>query len=298
MFTYLYIFVLNQYFCVIMKKMHLYEPFSVSFETMDECPLNEYHHSFFQLVYILAGTGKQCINQHTFDYQPGHLFLITPQDSHSFDIETTTQFFFLRFNDIYIKSKALQTESIQRLEFILQNANHKPGCILKNQTDKSLVRPIVEAIIRESVNRDLYDREITQQLVNTLIVVVARNIAKYLPEKINENPDGKIVEILNYIQTNIYKPEKIRAEVIGKHFGISEHYLGRYFKKHCNETMQSYINHYKTTLIEHRLKHSDKRINEIVSELGFTDESHLNKFFRRQKGVSPKVFRASFSPKI
>lgn len=281
-----------------MKKMNLYEPFSVSFETLDECPLQEYRHSFFELVYILSGTGKQCINQHTIDYQPGHLFLITPHDCHSFDIDTTTQFFFLRFNDIYIKSKSLQTENIQRLEFILQNANHKPGCILKNQTDKNLVRPIVEAIIREAVNRDLYDREITQQLVNTLIVIVARNIAKYLPEKINENPDEKIVDILHYIQTNIYEPEKIRTEVISKHFGISEHYLGRYFKKHCNETLQSYITNYKTTLIEHRLKHSDKRMNEIVSELGFTDESHLNKFFKRQKGVSPKIFRASFSSKV
>ena len=30
------------------------------------------------------------------------MFLITPQDCHSFDIHTTTKFFFIRFNDIYI----------------------------------------------------------------------------------------------------------------------------------------------------------------------------------------------------
>lgn len=277
-----------------MRTEHLYEPFSISFETLDECPLREHTHSFFQLVYILSGTGKQCINQHKFSYQPGHLFLITPQDCHSFEVETTTQFFFLKFNDIYIKSKALQTDNIQRLEFILQNANHKPGCILKNQTDKSLVRPIVEALIREAVNRDLYDKEITQQLVNTLIVVVARNIAKYLPEKINGSSAEKIVDILNYIQSNIYEPDKIRTEAICKRFGISANYLGRYFKKHCGETMQSYITRYKTTLIAHRLKHSDKRINEIVLEFGFTDESHLNRFFKQQQGASPKTYRYQF----
>ncbi|MET3115443.1 AraC-like DNA-binding protein [Pedobacter sp. CG_S7] len=282
-----------QYICP-MSDAKLYEPYSVSFETRDECPIQEHRHSFFELVYILSGSGRHHVNQHTFDYKSGHLFLITPNDMHRFNVEITTQFFFLRFSNIYVKSKALQIENIQRLEFILQNANHKPGCILKNQTDKSLVRPLIEALVREYENRDLYDQEIIQQLVNTLIIVVARNIAKYLPEKIGDNSDDKIVSILNYIQTNIYEPEKIRTEIVCKHFGISSNYLGRYFKKHCGETKQSYITNYKTSLIEHRLRHSDKRISEIVLEFGFTDESHLNKFFKQQRGISPKSYRIQF----
>ncbi len=291
-----YIFYFKVYIC-FMKNDHLYEPYSISFETLDEFPVVKTQKHFFELVYILSGSGTHCINKHSFRYGENHMFLITPQDCNVFSIETTTRFFFLRFNNIYLKRNGLQMENIQRLEFILQNANHKPGCILKNQSDKSLVRPVVEAMIREAVNRDLYDSEITQQLVNTMIVVVARNIAKYLPENVDTSSEEKIVDILNYIQSHIYESEKIRTEAISRHFGISENYLGRYFKKHCGETMQSYINHYKTTLIEHRLKHSDKRINEIVSELGFTDESHLNKFFKQQKGMSPKAFRESFHVK-
>ncbi|WP_306350461.1 AraC family transcriptional regulator [Flavobacterium sp. '19STA2R22 D10 B1'] len=274
-----------------MKKEHLYEPYSVVFETLDEFPERALQHSFFELVYVIDGTGKQCINNNHFDYTAGHMFLITPQDCHSFEIETTTQFFFLRFNDIYLQSKAMQSHNIKQLEFILQNANHQPGCILKNKSDKCLVRSMVDAIIRERVNRDLYNNELIRQLVNTLIVIVARNIAKYLPEQNSNMLEDKIVEILNYIQSNIYSPEKIRTEVISNHFGISESYLGRYFKKHCNETMQSYITKYKIQLIETRLDHSDKRITEIANELGFTDESHLNKFFKNQKGMSPTQYR-------
>jgi len=277
-----------------MQSEHLYRPFSVSFEKMEEYTKQEHQHSFFELVYILSGKGKQCINNYNFDYQPGHMFLITPQDCHSFEIEESTEFFFLRFNDIYIKSKGIHVENVERLEYILHNANHKPGCILKNQSDKALVKPVVEALIREAINRDIYDKEITAQLVNTIIVVVARNIAKYMPEQVDMSSDQKIVDILNYLQSNIYEPEKIRASAVSLHFGISEHYLGRFFKKHSGQTMQSYLNNYRTTLIEHRLKHSDKRMNEIVLELGFTDESHLNKFFRNQKGLSPREYRKTF----
>ena len=274
-----------------MDTENLYEPFSIAVELLDEYQSRNHVHTFFELVYILSGNGLQCINNSRFHYGSGHMFLITPEDCHGFEIETPTQFFFLRFNDFYIRKNRLQFESIKHLEFILQNVNREPGCILKNLTDKSLVKPIIDAIIREQINRDMYDREIIKQLVNTLIIIVARNIAKHIPEKVDDKTDGKIIEILNYIQNNIYSPKKIKAEVISSTFGISENYLGKFFKRHTNETLQEYINKYRIKLIEHRLLYSGMRIKEIVDEIGFADESHLNKFFKKYKGISPVMFR-------
>ncbi|WP_080780674.1 AraC family transcriptional regulator [Chryseobacterium phocaeense] len=277
-----------------MNRDVLYQPYSIHCETLDTFPEKESRKNFFELVFILSGTGRHCINKHSFDYSGNHMFLLTPQDCSQFWIDTTTRFFFLKFTNIYLKDSSISKENIQRLEYIMENANHKPGCILKNQSDQTLVRPIVEALIREAVNKDVYHSDITAQLVNTLIVVVARNIAKYLPQNIDETSESRIISILNYIQSNIYEPEMIRTEVISKTFGFSENYLGKYFKKHTGETLQSYINNYKTTLIEHRLKYSDRRITEIADELGFTDESHLNKFFKAKRGESPKAFRLQF----
>ena len=36
------------------------------------------------------------------------------------------------------------------------------------------------------------------------------------------------------------------------------------------------------------------RINEIADELNFSDESHLNKVFRKHKGMNPSEFRKKF----
>jgi len=275
---------------------NLYEPFSIAYHTLDKCPKFEHRHNFFELIYIISGTGRQCINNSHFNYQPGHMFLITPEDCHAFDVETTTSFFFLKFNDIYLKNRGLLHENIQRLEYILHNANHRPGCILRNKPDKSLVGPMVDAIIREYEHKNLYNKELVQQLVNTLIIVVARNIARYLPGQLNPGNEERALDILQYVQSNIYSPDKLKAEVISNNFNISETYLGRYFKKHAGETLQQYIINYKTKLIEHRLQFSDKRLNEIAGEFGFTDESHFNKFFRKQKGNSPKEYRRKVQP--
>lgn len=153
-----------------MKRENLHQPFEISFSELDESQLKEHDHTFFELVYILSGTGVQWINNNRFPYHDGHLFMITPGDIHSFDIHTTTKFVYIKFNDIYIHSAVFGAENIQRLEFILQHANHRPGCILRNQTDKLLVRPMIEAIIREYVNRNIYSSEIITQLINTIVI--------------------------------------------------------------------------------------------------------------------------------
>ncbi len=271
-----------------MIKENLYKPYSISFETSNDCPKLEHTHSFFELVYIRSGAGVHKLNKLKCKYIEGSLFLLTPDDTHSFKIEKITSFFFLRFNNIYLQKNNFRDENILKLEYILQNANRNPECILKNIADRTLMQPIIESLYRENTVKDIYNEEMVNQLVNTLIVIVARNIAKFLPEYVFVSQYEKVLDIVHHIQQNIYEPEKLKAAYISKVFAISTAYLGRYFKKQTQETMQNYIAKYKINLIEHRLKFSEMRMNEIALEFGFTDVSHLNKYFKNQKGISLK----------
>ena len=257
--------------------------------------MKAHQHNFFELVYILGGTGLQCINQNQFNYHQGHLFLITPQDCHSFEVHTTTRFFFIRFSNIYLEAMKEKdrdgNEWIQRMEYILNNASHQAGCILCNEGDKTLVKMIVESMVREHVNQAPYFNELIRQLVNTMVTIVARNILLRFPGKISSYSGEEIMNIIRHIQEHIYEPEQLRVETMSATFGISKGYLGRYFRKHTGESLQQYITNYKLKLVETRLGHSDMRINEIVSELSFTDESHLNRLFKKHKGVNPSEYR-------
>jgi len=277
----------------IMAKKNLYLPYEVIFKEVNEPLHTEVGNNFFEMLYIVSGTGIQTINHNKLLYEPGHLFLITPEDSHSLEIQTTTTVFQLRFTDIYIKNGPFTSNNLYKLEYILQHANHQPGCILKRITDKNLVHPMIEAIRHEYHNPTLYNTELIQLLINTLIVIIARNISEYLPENINKQSDSKAHTLLEYIQTNIYEPEKLSVTIMSEKFGISETYLGRYFKKQANETLQDYISKYRIKLVENRLLYSDLRVGEIASELGFNDESHLNKIFKKHRGTTPSAFRKS-----
>lgn len=59
-----------------MKRENLHQPFEISFSELDESLLKEHEHTFFELVYILSGTGIQWINNNMFPYHDGHLFIL------------------------------------------------------------------------------------------------------------------------------------------------------------------------------------------------------------------------------
>jgi AraC-like DNA-binding protein len=273
-----------------MTRLTIHQPFETEFLSVEHLSGKQKRNNYFELIYVVEGTGVQMTNRNTFNYRPGNLFLLTPEDTNSFESKTPSKLFFLRFNKSYVETLK-DNDWTERIDFILANASHRPGCILKNQVDKPLILSLISNIIREQENQQLYHSKIVQQIVNTIIIIVARNIALKLPKNIKENTGESVLDILHYIQQNIHTPAMLRATAISAAMNISVNYLGRYFRKQTGETLQEYIAKYKVRLVEIRLLNSDKRINEIADELNFSDESHLNRVFKKYKGTSPSEFR-------
>ncbi len=279
-----------------MQVQNLYQPFEIDFVKVNECPIKAHKQTFFELIYILSGEGMYHVNENKFSYTADNLFLVRPMEVHYTEVKNTTSFLFIRFNNIYLKAQKAEGQHgnlgdwIQKLEYIFQNSNYQQGCIIRNIHDKPLVRALVEALVQEHINQQILHKELIQQVINTLITLVARNISRHIADKplVSNN---LTLDIIHYIHLNIYKPEKMKAENIASHFNISLNYISEYFKKHTGENLQQYIIHYKLSLVEIRLRHSDLRLNEIAYELGFTDESHLTKTFKKYKGVSPSAYR-------
>ncbi|RPE07935.1 AraC family transcriptional regulator [Chitinophaga lutea] len=279
-----------------MTIQHLFKPFEIEHFEVDSCPCKIHKHTFFEITYILKGEGTYYINGNKFSFKANDLFLIMPDTEHYTRLKMTSGFLFIRFNNIYLQAQQASGrqysdlgEWIQKLEYILENGHPLRGPVNLHDGDQPLVQAVCEAILQGQHAQQVLQKELTQQLINTLITVVARNVALF-----NLQPEGQPQagrDILHYIHQHIYEPEKLKAENIAAHFNISLNYVSEYFKKHAQGGMQQYIINYKLSLIEIRLRHSDMRLNEIAGEFGFTDESHFTKTFKKHKGVSPSAYR-------
>lgn len=272
-----------------MARENIYQSLEVLYEKIDQCPLKDRQFNFFELVYVISGIGDHIVNENKIEYAAGDLFLITPNDCHGFDLKGICEFMVIRFGENYIKE--YQWKSIDHIECLLYYASHLSGSVLVNNEDKKMMGLLIRNLQQAVEHDSIYNEDLTRHLVNAIIVVAARNIAAIKPENISSNADVRILQILDYIQENIRQPKLLKVEVIANEFGLSPTYLGSYFRKQCNESIQQYISSYKIRLIEHRLRFSDKRVHEIADEFGFADESHINKFFKRHKGKSLKAYR-------
>ncbi|WP_199768522.1 AraC family transcriptional regulator [Sphingobacterium sp. HMA12] len=276
-----------------MGRENLYKSLEVYYEKVDCCPLRDRQFNFFEFVYVISGKGSHVINGNRLAFSVGDLFLITPKDFHAFDLESTCEFMVIRFAASYVKAYSWQ--SIDHIECLLYYASHLSRSVLANTDDKQTVASLMDAI-RGAIDRNnVYHEDLLRHLVNAIIVIAARNISVIKPENLSSNTDVRILNILDYIQEHIRCPDRLKIGSIAGQFGLSPTYLGSYFRKQCNESLQQYISSYRVRQIEHRLRFSDRRINEIADEFGFADESHINKFFKRHKGLSLKAYRKSSS---
>lgn len=275
-----------------MEIRNLHRPFELQFLEVLEYEPKERKNTFFEMVFVLEGKGTQIINDHRLPYSSDKFFLIFPQDTHSFEVTEKTKFFFIRFNDSYLKTQ--NSDWIQKLEFIFHNHNHMPGCILKTIIDKPLIRAMIEALIIEEKSQFPQQQEVIKQILNTIITIAARNISLMAPLSINEVNAVPSLDLLNYVHQNIYRPDQLKASNMASAFNISPKYISEYFKTKTGQSIQEYTIAYKIKLIETRLKYTNMQINEIVYEFGFSDASHLNRLFKKHNGVNPSDYKKQF----
>ncbi|KFF28189.1 helix-turn-helix domain-containing protein [Chryseobacterium vrystaatense] len=271
-----------------MVKKNLYKPIEVEYKLVEECPLTKSNYTFFQILYVISGEGFAIINDHKTTYRPGNLLLFVPNDHHTLDVPKPSEFLLIKFNRNYLNT----TKTPENINSLIHYAPDLQGCILQNEDDKLMVKNICSLIVSELKNGTYNHNEpIVMHFLNALIFITTRSIITNQHVLLTQNSEVRIQKIISYVQEHIHFPQKIKAEIISEKFGLSKNYLSHYFKNQTGETISRFIMQHRLKLIEHRLIFSDIRVNEIVDEFGFADESHLNKFFKKHKGVSLTEFR-------
>lgn len=275
-----------------MSKENVYQDLHVFYEKIEACPLRNRQFNFYELVYVLSGQGMYVVNENKVSFQANDLFITTPKDIHEFDLNGECEFIVIRFTQHYIEE--YQWKTIDHLACLLYNSSHLSRGIINNSRDAKIVLNLIATIRVSLETTRLYDSDLMRNLVNAIMVVAARNIVNSTFSALEHKQDDRLLNILNYIQEHICDPERLRISHLANQFDLSETYLGGYFRKQCGESLQSYVSKYRLRLIEHRLQFSDKRVHEIADEFGFTDESHITKFFKRHNGVSLPQFRKTY----
>ncbi|MGR3809715.1 helix-turn-helix domain-containing protein [Jiulongibacter sp. NS-SX5] len=277
----------------MIRRYVLHTPFNIYHfeESVWQHPVH--NHTYFEIIFILKGKGIHHLNGNSFTYQEGDIFLLGPEDFHSFDIQSLTEFCFIRFNESFGKARGLGDKpGLEVLENLLKVSSQNPGSIVQNQQERVKLFELLAVLEKEYENSSSpYYEIIRDSLMRSIMYVLARNLR--LIDEVGYTPtqNDTLEALLMYIKKNIYFPNRLSIEHLAEVFNMAPTYISIFFKKHTGESIKQFITKYKLKLIETRLIYSPLTLSEIAYEFGFTDESHLSKQFKKYSGFSPSEFR-------
>ena len=244
-----------------MEVLEAYKPFEIQEIELSEWKQRPVKNNFFELVLVKSGSGTQCINYNESPYKEGSVFLLPPLKCHSFTINDTSKFVFLKFTDSFFrgvnKIQIDRNEWFREASYILSNYNQLPGDILKSETDRLHIGNLFEMILLETRNYGEESVTLITSLMTSILEILIRNIKRT------------------------------------SYFMMSPTYVSEYFKKQVQMPLREYIIKAKLKLVEIRLLNSDFTLTQIADDLGFTDVSHLSKTFKRYVGISIKEFKTN-----
>lgn len=124
----------------------------------------------------------------------------------------------------------------------------------------------------------------------TILEFISKIILLFSIKKEEKKDLSLANDIKKYLDRNL--DLDISLEELAKEFLISPYYLIRIFKEKFSLTPYQYILNQKINLAK-KLLSEDLVISQVAKECGFSDQSHLYKYFKDVFSVSPKEYQES-----
>ena len=109
--------------------------------------------------------------------------------------------------------------------------------------------------------------------------------------EIQEESEDILKKINRYVENNL--SSNISLESIAEYVQLSPKYVSKVFKERAGENLTAYITRLRIEKAVELLKYTDKNVETIAFETGFSSSNYFIKCFKSKLGLSPKVYRES-----
>ena len=229
----------------------------------------------YMLLYTRSGRGTLRIHSKAYPLEPGKLLCM---DCNVFPHIMETANLSWRFSIFMIQGNFFsQLFSLVPFDYLL----------LQSLSDYSPVLSGLEQLLCNDSGANLYNKLIDASLLWN--IAAALMIDSYHLEPPAPKCAPYLLEIKQYLDMYFDKP--FRLDDLEERYHISKYRICHEFSKTFHTPPLKYLNTRRLEAAVHLLLTTDKHIHEIAMDVGYDNTNHFINLFKREKGVTPQVFR-------
>lgn len=103
------------------------------------------------------------------------------------------------------------------------------------------------------------------------------------------NIDDRVLKVIRYVESNI--TQKFSNPDLADKVNMAPNSFARLFKKEMNITLHNFIQNRKIAKSCDYFEHSNKTIEDVAFELGFSDRYHFSRVFKNVTGLTPATYK-------
>lgn len=257
-------------------------------------------HYFTEMIYLVKGHLTAEVEGRTYTLSPGDLVIFFPKQIHSFlnklnSKDADEEFFFygIKFDDMILSNT---TPGSPKLPKILTNANQNQNhfnLITAEELKYNPVKLFFENCIWETRNKQFgYDIKVASTIsliVTEIIRIWLRRGFVFSTKNTFDQFSTKDFSVLEYIDK--HSSENISIEDLADKCGMCYSNFAKQFKSQFGKTCKEYIEFVRICKADTLLLYTDKTLDYISQETGFTDASHFIRTYKKIRGITPKQRR-------
>lgn len=247
-------------------------------------------HEFIEIIYILAGSGTELVDNKEYEVHPGDMLFLNYGSIHGFTSKENFSFYNISFLPEVVSRSVITPENAFALlsltAFEEMRRDQNGGLISFSGKECVEIENILSAMLNEYREQLPSCGKVLESYINILITKMLRktqpgmgtqetgDIWQELSEYIDQNP-GAVLTLSALASKCFYNPS----------------YFSRMFKQKFHMSLTEYVSQKRVEYAIRLLRESDLPVDEISARSGFADRSTFYAAFSKVTGNTPAYYR-------
>jgi len=248
-------------------------------------------HDYIELLYVISGNSLITIEGQKYDVFFDDFLIINSQESHSSEFynDKNSEILVIQFEPFVINPNFNSIiESKYMIPFLQHEVVYDKIIKLSNHSDLKL---LLNEILQEFNNKRIgYELNIKGDIYKIFSWLIRNSFNNVLCDLgIRSSNLLRLKSLFKHVDEN-YK-EHLSSQWAASFVCMSYYHFCRFFRKTTNKTFIEYLNFVRLHEAEKLLIYTINSISEIAFNTGFSSVSYFNRFFKKEKGISPLNYR-------